>query len=71
MNMSKTKAMVENDTPIYIKNTHIENPESYIYIGHIYSTRDKIQDKEIQRRIRMYSIRRSQMDSIRLAPKHL
>ncbi|KAK2178999.1 hypothetical protein NP493_519g04010 [Ridgeia piscesae] len=43
--------MMENDTPIYVNNTQIENVEGYIYLGQMYSTRDKIQDKEIQRRI--------------------
>ena len=28
MNESKTKVMMENDTPIYINNTHIENVET-------------------------------------------
>ena len=49
INKSKTKVMMERDTPIYVKNTQIENVE--IYMGQIYSTRDKTQDKEIQRRI--------------------
>ncbi|KAK2192317.1 hypothetical protein NP493_34g04016 [Ridgeia piscesae] len=42
---------MENDTPIYVNNTQVENVESYIYLGQIYSTRDKNKDKEIQRRI--------------------
>ena len=33
MNKSKTKVMMENDTPIYVNNTHIENVESYIFLG--------------------------------------
>ena len=41
MNKSKTKVMMENATPIYINNTHIENVESYIYLGQRYGTRDK------------------------------
>ena len=49
MNKSNTKVIMENDTPIYVKNTQIENIESYIYLGQRYSTRDKNQDKEIQR----------------------
>ena len=44
MNKSKTEMMLEN-------NTQIESVESYIYLGQRYSTRDKNQDKEIQRRI--------------------
>ena len=51
MNKSKTKVMIENDSPIYVNNPQIENIESYIYLGERYSTRDKNQDKEIQRRI--------------------
>ena len=47
MNNSKTKLMMETDTPINANNTQIENVESYIYLGQIYSTGDK----EIQRRI--------------------
>ena len=44
MNKSKTKVMMENDTPIYVNN-------SFVYMGHSYSTREKGQDKEIQTRI--------------------
>ena len=51
MNKSKTKVMMENDTPIYVNNTQIENVESYIYLGQRHSNSDKIQEKEIQRRI--------------------
>ena len=51
MNKSKTKMVIETDTPIYVNNTQIENVENYIYLGQIYSTRDKKQEKEIQRRI--------------------
>ena len=51
MNKSKTKVMMETDTPIYVNNTQIENVECYIYLGQRYSTTDKNQDKEIQRRI--------------------
>ncbi|KAK2158129.1 hypothetical protein NP493_1820g00012 [Ridgeia piscesae] len=43
--------MVENDTPIYVNETQIENVESYIYLGQRYSTRDKNHDKDVQRRI--------------------
>ena len=32
-NKSKTKMMMENDTPIYVNNTQIENGECYIYMG--------------------------------------
>jgi len=37
MNKSKTKVMMENDTPIYVNNTQIENVESCIYLGQRYS----------------------------------
>ncbi|KAK2175501.1 hypothetical protein NP493_728g01077 [Ridgeia piscesae] len=43
--------MMQTDSPIYVNNTQIENIESYIYLGQRYSTRDKNQDTEIQRRI--------------------
>ncbi|KAK2179897.1 hypothetical protein NP493_465g01041 [Ridgeia piscesae] len=33
--------MMETDTPIYVNNTQIETFESYIYLGHRHSTRDK------------------------------
>ena len=58
MNKSKTNVMIENDRPmilmchiLYISNTQIEDVESYIYLGHRYSTRDKTQNREIHRRI--------------------
>ena len=51
MNISKTKKMVEDNTPIYVNNTQIENVESYVYLGQLFSLRDKNQDKEILRRI--------------------
>ena len=43
--------MVEDNTPIYVNNTQIENVESYVYLGQRFSLRDKNQDKEILRRI--------------------
>ncbi|KAK2190957.1 hypothetical protein NP493_64g05039 [Ridgeia piscesae] len=43
--------MKETDTSIYITNTQIENIKSYMYLGQRYSTRDKNQDKETERRI--------------------
>ncbi|KAI0241134.1 hypothetical protein LSAT2_001223 [Lamellibrachia satsuma] len=51
MNISKTKIMVEDNTPVYVNNTQIENVESYVYLGQWFSLRDKNQDKEILRRI--------------------
>ena len=49
MDKSKTKVMMENDTPIYVNNIQIENVENYIYLRQRCSTRDKNQDNEIQR----------------------
>ena len=37
MNTSKTKVIMENDTPIYVNNSRIENVESYVYLGQRYS----------------------------------
>ena len=51
MNKSKTKVMMEGDTPIFVNNAQIENVESYIYLEQKYCTRNKNQDKEIQTRI--------------------
>jgi len=51
MNKMKTKVMMENDIPVSVNNTQIENVESYIYLGQRYSTGDKNQAKEMQRRI--------------------
>ncbi|KAK2181547.1 hypothetical protein NP493_393g01009 [Ridgeia piscesae] len=50
LNKSKTNVMME-DIPIFVNSIQIENVESYVYLGQRYSTRDKNQDKEIQRRI--------------------
>ena len=50
-NKSTTKVMMENDTTIYVNNNQIKNVESYIYLGHRYSTRDTNKNKKIQRRI--------------------
>ena len=33
--------MMENDTPIYVNNTHLENVESYIYLGQRYTSETK------------------------------
>ena len=51
MNKSKTNLMMENDTPIYVNNTQIENVESYIYLGQRYSTREIKQHNEVQTKI--------------------
>ena len=50
MNKSKIKVMMENDTLMYVNNTQIENVESLVPVTAI-RTRDKNQDKEIQRKI--------------------
>ena len=42
MNKSKIKVMKENDTPTtHVNITHMENVESYVYLGQRYNTRDK------------------------------
>ena len=61
MKRSKTKVMMENDTPIYVNNTQIENVESYIYLGQRYSIRDKGDSKKNHGR----------MDNIRQAPRYI
>ena len=45
MNNSKKRVVMENDTPVYVNNTQIENIETYIYAGQTYSTKNKKQDK--------------------------
>ena len=42
---------METDTPIYVNSNQIKNVESYMYLGRRYSTRDKNQAKDIQKRI--------------------
>ncbi|KAK2182345.1 hypothetical protein NP493_358g05028 [Ridgeia piscesae] len=49
MNKSKTKVIMETDSPIHVNNTQMENVESYITQGQ--RSRDKTQDKEIQKRL--------------------
>ena len=54
MNKSETMVKTDIDTPIYVNNTQseIEIVESYIFVGHNYSTRvQNSQDKEVQRRL--------------------
>ena len=51
MNISKTKVMVVDNTPINVNNVLIENVQGYVYLGQHYSLMEKNQDKEIQRRI--------------------
>ena len=43
VNKSNTKVVIENDTPIYVNNTQIENVESYTYLGQRYRTTGKKQ----------------------------
>ena len=51
MAKSKTKVMMEKNTLIWVSNTQIESVESYIYLGHRYSTREQNKDNDIQIRI--------------------
>ena len=51
MNITKTKVMVVENTPINVNNVLIENVPGYVYLGQHYSLKEKNQDKEIQRRI--------------------
>ena len=51
MNITKTKVMVVDSTPINVNNVLIENVPGYVYLGQHYSLKEKNQDKEIQRRI--------------------
>ena len=51
MNITKTKVMVVDNTPINMNNVLIENVQGYVYLGQHYSLKEKNQDKEIHRRI--------------------
>ena len=51
MNITKTKVVVLDNTPINVNNVLIENVQGYVYLGQHYSLKEKNQDKEIQRRI--------------------
>ena len=51
MNITKTKVMVVDNTPINVNNVLIENVPGYVYLGQHYSLKEKNQDKEIHRRI--------------------
>ena len=51
MNITKTKVMVVDNTPINVNNVLIENVPGHVYLGQHYSLNEKNQDKEIQRRI--------------------
>ncbi len=50
MNITKTKVMVVDNTPINVNNVLIENVQGYVYLEQHYSINEKNQDKEIQRR---------------------
>ena len=50
MNITKTKVMVVDNTPINVNNVLIENVQGYVYLGQHYSLKEKNQDKEMQRR---------------------
>ncbi len=50
-NITKTKVMVVDNTPINVYNVLIENVQGYMYLGQYYSIKEKNQDKDIQRRI--------------------
>ena len=50
MNKSKTKVMMENDTPI--NNTQIENIESHVYLGQRYSTIKKTKTTRFKEELR-------------------
>ena len=49
LKMNKSK---KNYTPLYVNNTHTESVETSVYLAQRYSTRDKNQDKQIERRIK-------------------
>ena len=51
MNITKTKVMVVDNTPINVNNVLIENVPGFAYLGQHYNLKEKNQDKEIQRRI--------------------
>ena len=52
MNITKTKVMLVDNTPINVNNVVIENVQGYVYLAQHYSLEENNQDKEIQRRIR-------------------
>ena len=45
MNITKTKVMVVDNTPINVNNVLIENVPGYVYLGQHYSLKKKNQDK--------------------------
>ncbi len=51
MNITKTKVMVVDNTPINVNNVLIENVPGYVYLGQHYGLKEKNQDNDIERRI--------------------
>ena len=51
MNITKTKVMVVDNTPINENNVQIEIVQGYVYLGQHCSIKEKNQDKEILRKI--------------------
>ncbi len=51
MNITKTKVMVVDNTPINVNSVLIENVQGYVYLGQHCSLKATNQDQEIQRRI--------------------
>ncbi len=49
MNITKTKVMVVDNTPINLNSVLVENVQGYVYLVQDYSLKEKNQDKEIQR----------------------
>ena len=45
MNITKTKVMVVDNTPINVNNVLIENVPGYVYLGQHYSLKEKNQEK--------------------------
>ena len=60
-NKSKIKVIMENDTPLYVNNTQIENAESCIYLQH---QSQKLRQGDSKKN-------HGQMDSIRQEPRNL
>ena len=52
MNKSKTKVMMENDTPIYVKYTKTENVESYVCLGERYTPETKTKSKRFKEAVK-------------------
>ena len=48
MNITKTKVMVVDNTPVNVNNVLIAKVPGYVYLGQHYSLKEKNQDKETQ-----------------------